>query len=271
MGQQPSKKMGRTRSKEISRTDSMASDGPAPPAAGSLVIPSQQQQAPASPRSAPLNMAGTGTPAKVSGKGASAGAGAAGLKAGDAAAGAAISGRGRSPPPAAPADLPDTGEQTASSLGGAGSPPIPTTQTILANPPGSGSGLLGSGFRSSSPPPSALVGSELSPRTSRSSPPSTSGPSLSTMSVGSSSGPSPGPIKALDIDNMISRLLEAGYSGKVTKTPPLKNAEITSVCMAAREVFLSQPTLIELSPPVKIVGDVHGQVGGRARLAESIH
>jgi serine/threonine-protein phosphatase PP1 catalytic subunit len=66
--------------------------------------------------------------------------------------------------------------------------------------------------------------------------------------------------RTLDVDNMIQRLLEAGYSGKVTKNPPLKNAEITSVCLAAREVFLSQPTLIELSPPVKIVGDVHGQV-----------
>ena len=67
-------------------------------------------------------------------------------------------------------------------------------------------------------------------------------------------------IPAMDLDNMISRLLEAGYSGKVTKSPPLKNAEIASVCAVAREVFLSQPTLIELSPPVKIVGDVHGQV-----------
>lgn len=66
--------------------------------------------------------------------------------------------------------------------------------------------------------------------------------------------------QVLDVDNMISRLIEAGYSGKVTKSPPLKNAEIHAVCMAAREVFLSQPTLIELSPPVKIVGDVHGQV-----------
>lgn len=69
-----------------------------------------------------------------------------------------------------------------------------------------------------------------------------------------------GGFQILDVDNMIQRLLEAGYSGKVTKSPPLKNAEITSVCAAAREVFLSQPTLIELSPPVKIVGDVHGQV-----------
>lgn len=69
-----------------------------------------------------------------------------------------------------------------------------------------------------------------------------------------------GILDLFDVDNMIQRLLEAGYSGKVTKSPPLKNAEITSVCAAAREVFLSQPTLIELSPPVKIVGDVHGQV-----------
>lgn len=73
-------------------------------------------------------------------------------------------------------------------------------------------------------------------------------------------------LQVLDVDNMIGRLLEAGYSGKVTKSPPLKNAEIASVCAAAREVFLSQPTLIELSPPVKIVGDVHGQV---SRLPKS--
>jgi serine/threonine-protein phosphatase PP1 catalytic subunit len=68
---------------------------------------------------------------------------------------------------------------------------------------------------------------------------------------------------------MIGRLLEAGYSGKVTKSPPLKNAEIASVCAAAREVFLSQPTLIELSPPVKIVGDVHGQVRAPRTIAPS--
>jgi serine/threonine-protein phosphatase PP1 catalytic subunit len=80
-----------------------------------------------------------------------------------------------------------------------------------------------------------------------------------TMSRGSITSPGAG-LQVLDVDNMIGRLLEAGYSGKVTKSPPLKNAEIASVCAAAREVFLSQPTLIELSPPVKIVGDVHGQV-----------
>lgn len=54
-------------------------------------------------------------------------------------------------------------------------------------------------------------------------------------------------------------------------SPPLKNAEITSVCAAAREVFLSQPTLIELSPPVKIVGDVHGQVRPLFFIGERPH
>ncbi|GAA5831947.1 hypothetical protein JCM3766R1_000168 [Sporobolomyces carnicolor] len=71
-----------------------------------------------------------------------------------------------------------------------------------------------------------------------------------------------------DVDDMISRLLDAGYSGKVTKSVCLKNAEITAICQAAREVFLSQPTLIELSPPVKIVGDVHGQYSDLIRLFE---
>ncbi len=72
----------------------------------------------------------------------------------------------------------------------------------------------------------------------------------------------------MDIDDMIQRLLDVGYTGKVSKSLCLKNAEIVAICQAAREVFLSQPTLIELSPPVKIVGDVHGQYSDLIRLFE---
>jgi len=75
-------------------------------------------------------------------------------------------------------------------------------------------------------------------------------------------------MKQLDIDDMIQRLLDVGYTGKVSKSLCLKNAEIVAICQAAREVFLSQPTLIELSPPVKIVGDVHGQYSDLIRLFE---
>ncbi|KAL9936246.1 hypothetical protein V8E36_005088 [Tilletia maclaganii] len=74
-----------------------------------------------------------------------------------------------------------------------------------------------------------------------------------------------GAVRTFDIDDMIARLLEAGYAPKIPK-PALKQAEMMAVCQAAREVFLSQPTLIELSPPVKIVGDTHGQYQDLLRL-----
>lgn len=82
--------------------------------------------------------------------------------------------------------------------------------------------------------------------------------------------PTPGSTNSfsLDIDDMIQRLLDVGYTGKVSKSLCLKNTEITAICQAAREVFLGQPTLIELSPPVKIVGDVHGQYSDLIRLFE---
>ncbi|KLO17003.1 phospho protein phosphatase PPZ [Schizopora paradoxa] len=76
------------------------------------------------------------------------------------------------------------------------------------------------------------------------------------------------PQQSFDVDDMIQRLLDVGYTGKVSKSLALKNAEITAVCHAAQETFLSQPTLIELSPPVKIVGDVHGQYSDLIRLFE---
>ncbi|QPG76587.1 hypothetical protein FOA43_003978 [Brettanomyces nanus] len=72
--------------------------------------------------------------------------------------------------------------------------------------------------------------------------------------------------KQLNIENLIQRLLDAGYSGKRTKSVCLKNSEIALICSTAREIFLSQPTLIELNAPVKIVGDIHGQYSDLIRI-----
>lgn len=127
-----------------------------------------------------------------------------------------------------------------------GKPSIPTTHTILANPlPQPSSGLA------------AAISSVL--------PSSNSSNGVSNGKASSSGNEAP---RTFDIDDMISRLLDAGYSGKLTKSICLKNSEITAICSAAREVFLSQPTLIELSPSVKIVGDVHGQYHDLIRLFE---
>ncbi|VEU19752.1 DEKNAAC100594 [Brettanomyces naardenensis] len=72
--------------------------------------------------------------------------------------------------------------------------------------------------------------------------------------------------RELNIENLIQRLLDAGYSGKRTKSVCLKNSEIALICSTAREIFLSQPTMLELNAPVKIVGDIHGQYSDLIRI-----
>jgi serine/threonine-protein phosphatase PP1 catalytic subunit len=94
------------------------------------------------------------------------------------------------------------------------------------------------------------------------------GSATSSGPQGESVGNGKEKLKQFDIDDMIQRLLDVGYTGKVSKSLCLKNTEITAICQAAREVFLNQPTLVELSPPVKIVGDVHGQYSDLIRLFE---
>ena len=44
--------------------------------------------------------------------------------------------------------------------------------------------------------------------------------------------------------------------------------DATQLCTQARDIFMSQPMLLELGAPIKICGDVHGQYTDLLRLFE---
>lgn len=71
---------------------------------------------------------------------------------------------------------------------------------------------------------------------------------------------------AVDVNDLIQRLISVGLAGSASKRLCLTNSEIIGVCRAARGIFLSQPTLLELGTPVKVVGDIHGQFGDLMRI-----
>ncbi|KAH3761146.1 serine/threonine-protein phosphatase PP1-beta catalytic subunit [Pelomyxa schiedti] len=71
----------------------------------------------------------------------------------------------------------------------------------------------------------------------------------------------------LDVDNIIGRLL-AVRGNRPGKQVDLLETEIRWLCMKSRDIFMSQPILLELEAPVKIVGDIHGQYADLLRLFE---
>ncbi|XP_056855675.1 serine/threonine-protein phosphatase PP1 isozyme 8-like [Raphanus sativus] len=66
------------------------------------------------------------------------------------------------------------------------------------------------------------------------------------------------------LDDIIRRLLE----GKGGKQVQLSESEIRQLCFNARQIFLSQPNLLELHAPIRICGDIHGQYQDLLRLFE---
>ncbi|PIK38538.1 putative serine/threonine-protein phosphatase PP1-alpha catalytic subunit-like [Apostichopus japonicus] len=48
----------------------------------------------------------------------------------------------------------------------------------------------------------------------------------------------------------------------------LTEQEVRGLCLKSREIFLSQPILLELEAPLKICGDIHGQYTDLLRLFE---
>jgi serine/threonine-protein phosphatase PP1 catalytic subunit len=57
----------------------------------------------------------------------------------------------------------------------------------------------------------------------------------------------------IDIDSVIARLLEVRGS-RPGKQVQLAEHEVRGLCIKAREIFLSQPILLELEAPIKICG-----------------
>ncbi|CAD8151461.1 unnamed protein product [Paramecium octaurelia] len=71
----------------------------------------------------------------------------------------------------------------------------------------------------------------------------------------------------IDVDKIIEKLLES-KGAKQGKAVNLTENEIRSLCVKSREIFLSQPMLLELEAPIKICGDIHGQYTDLLRLFE---
>ncbi|XP_010792409.1 serine/threonine-protein phosphatase PP1-beta catalytic subunit-like [Notothenia coriiceps] len=71
----------------------------------------------------------------------------------------------------------------------------------------------------------------------------------------------------LNVDSLISRLLEVRgcRPGKIVQ---MSESEVRGLCIKSREIFLSQPILLELEAPLKICGDIHGQYTDLLRLFE---
>lgn len=83
----------------------------------------------------------------------------------------------------------------------------------------------------------------------------------------------------INIDEIIDRLVLVGmkknvhgFSSQYRKNKdklPVSGNEIKYILQKSRSIFLDQPTLLKLCPPVKIVGDIHGQFHDLIRIFKS--
>ncbi|KAG5191315.1 Metallo-dependent phosphatase-like protein [Tribonema minus] len=69
------------------------------------------------------------------------------------------------------------------------------------------------------------------------------------------------------VDSIIERLTAVRSCAPNTMVN-IAESDVATLCATAREAFLESPMLLEIPPPVKICGDIHGQYSDLLRLFE---
>lgn len=64
----------------------------------------------------------------------------------------------------------------------------------------------------------------------------------------------------IDLDEFIGRILKACDMRRDNIVIAITTDELFELCMRVRELLLSQPMLLEVQPPLNILGDLHGQL-----------
>lgn len=81
----------------------------------------------------------------------------------------------------------------------------------------------------------------------------------------------------IDIDLIIAKLIDIGTKRPPSQSQmrrgkdklPLSYSDLKYILGKSRQIFLEQPTLLNLSPSVKVVGDIHGQFHDLIRIFNS--
>ncbi|ETO30091.1 serine/threonine protein phosphatase PP1 [Reticulomyxa filosa] len=74
-------------------------------------------------------------------------------------------------------------------------------------------------------------------------------------------------VSSFDVDKIIEKLLSVRQERPGTLVT-LEESHIEILCQKSRDLFMKQPMFLELEPPIKIVGDIHGQYYDLLRLFE---